>query len=107
MSALSLNLDTIRDTALPDFKFKGSFTDIFSQQNLRYIFAFAGIMLLIYLLMGGLQLMFAGGDPKKVQAAWSKITNAVVGFVLVFTAYWLVQLLANTLNIQILKNIFV
>ena len=106
MSTLSLNLDTIRDTALPDFKFKGSFTDIFSQQNLRYIFAFAGIMLLIYLILGGLQLMFAKGDPKAVQAAWSKITNAVIGFVIVFTAYWIVQLVANALNIQIMKDIF-
>jgi len=105
MSALSLNLDTIRDTALPGFKFL-KITDIFSQQNLRYVFAIAGIMLLIYLILGGLQLMFAKGDPKAVQASWTKITNAVIGFVIVFVAYWITQLVANVLNIQIMKDIF-
>jgi len=105
MSALSLNLDTIRDTALPDFKFKGSFTDIV-KNLLPYIFSIAGIILLLYLILGGLQLMFAGGDPKKVQASWSKITNAVIGFVIIFVAYWVVQLVANVLNIQIMKDIF-
>jgi len=105
MSALSLNLDTIRDTALPNFKFKGSFTDII-KNLLPYIFSIAGIILLLYLILGGLQLMFAKGDPKAVQAAWSKITNAVIGFVIIFTAYWITQLMANVLNIQIMKDIF-
>ena len=105
MSTLSLNLDNIRAFAMPNFKFS-KITDIFSQQSLRYVFAIAGIMLLIYLILGGLQLMFSGGDPKKVQASWSKITNAVIGFVIIFVAYWVVQLVANVLNIQIMKDIF-
>lgn len=105
MSALSLNLDQIQATALPGFKFS-KITDIFNQQNLRYVFAIAGIMLLIYLILGGLQLMFAKGDPKAVQASWVKITNAVIGFVIIFVAYWITQFVANVLNIQIMKDIF-
>lgn len=102
---LTQNLDKIQATALPGFTFK-NIGDIFNQQNLRYIFAIAGIMLLVYLLFGGLQLMFAGGDPKKVQAAWGKITNAVIGFVIVFLSYWITQLFGELLNIQIIKDIF-
>ena len=105
MSVLSLKLDYIQATASPNFTFK-SIGDIFNRQNLRYIFAFAGIMLLIYLLAGGLQLMFAKGDPKAVQAAWGKITNAVIGFVVVFLAYWITQLFGEILNVQIIKDIF-
>ncbi|MDP3994371.1 MAG: hypothetical protein Q8P91_00885 [bacterium] len=105
MSVLSLNLRTIQDTAMPDFKFY-LLTDVFSAEILRYIFSFAGIMLLVYLLIGGLQLMFAKGDPKAVQASWSKITNAATGFVIIFTAYWITQLVANVLNIQTMKDIF-
>ena len=108
MSALSLNLDKIQATALPGFKFAGttgSITDIV-KDLLPYIFSIAGIILLLYLILGGLQLMFAKGDPKAVQASWSKITNAVIGFVIIFAAYWIVQLVANALNIQIMKDIF-
>lgn len=73
---------------------------------LPYVFAITGILLLIYLLMGGFQLMFAAGDPKKVQGAWGKITNAVIGFVIIFVAYWVTQLIGKVFNIQIITDIF-
>lgn len=90
---------------MPSFKFTGSFTDII-KNLLPYIFSIAGIILLLYLILGGLQLMFAKGDPKAVQASWMKITNAVIGFVIVFVAYWITQLMANVLNIPAIMNIF-
>lgn len=73
---------------------------------LPYIFTITGILLLIYLLAGGFQLMFAAGEPKKVQGAWGKITNAVIGFVIIFVAYWVTQLIGKVFNIQIINNIF-
>jgi hypothetical protein len=73
---------------------------------LPYLFAISGILLLLYFLMGGLQLMLSAGDPKKAQGAWGKITNAVIGFVIIFIAYWLTQLIGNIFNIQIIKDIF-
>jgi|SRR3989339_904831 len=73
---------------------------------LPYIFWITGILLLVYLLMGGFQLMFAAGDPKKVQGAWGKITNAVIGFVIIFVAYWVTKLIGNIFNIQIIKDVF-
>jgi len=71
-----------------------------------YIFWVTGILLLVYLLLGGLQLMFAAGDPKKVQGAWGKITNAVIGFVIIFIAYWVTQLIGKVFNIQAINDIF-
>lgn len=73
---------------------------------LPYVFAASGILLLLYLLLGGFQLMFSAGDPKKIQGAWGKITNAVIGFFIIFLAYWLTQLFGKILNIQIIGNIF-
>jgi hypothetical protein len=73
---------------------------------LKYVFTIAGILLLIYFLIGGFGLIFATGDPKKVQSAWSKITNALIGFVIVILAYFLTQLFGRILNIQALNNIF-
>ena len=73
---------------------------------LPYIFWITGILLLVYLLMGGFQLMFAAGDPKKVQGAWGKITNAVIGFVIIFVAYWVTKLIGQVFNIDAIKTLF-
>jgi len=73
---------------------------------LPYLFAGAGLLLLLYLLLGGFQLMTSGGDPKKTQEAKGKITNALVGFIIVFIAYWLVQIVGKILGIEIITSIF-
>lgn len=60
---------------------------------LPYLFVLAGLGLLVYLILGGFQLMASGGDPKAVDSAKGKITGAVIGFLIIFIAYWLVQIL--------------
>jgi hypothetical protein len=67
---------------------------------LPYIFGAAGIALLIYLITGGFQIMTSRGDPKAMQAAQSKITNAVIGFIIVFLAFIIVQLLGQVLGLE-------
>jgi len=67
---------------------------------LPYIFGASSIALLIYLLMGGFGLMLSKGDPKAAQSAQAKITNAVVGFVIVVFAYLIVVLLGKVLRLE-------
>lgn len=67
---------------------------------LNYAFTIAGILLLFYFLFGGYQIFLSGGDPKKVAEGKSTITNALVGFVIVFVAFWIVQLFGNLLGLQ-------
>ena len=71
-----------------------------------YIFAAAGLLLLLYLLYGGFQLMVSGGDPKKIQSGKEKITGGLIGFIIVFLAFWIVQIIARLLGIQAIINIF-
>lgn len=95
-----LNLDQVQQKALPDFKFKtGSIGGVVSSL-LLYIFPIAGILVLLYLVLGGIQLMTSLGDPKAVQSAKGKITGALIGFVIIFAAYWVVQIVASVLGIQ-------
>lgn len=70
-------------------------------QLIPYIFALAGIILLFVLIWGGFELLTSGGDPKKVESGKGKITHAIVGFVIIFVAYWLVQILETIFGIQI------
>lgn len=71
-----------------------------------WIFTIAGMLLLVYLIFGGLQLMLAQGDPKNTQAAKSHITNALVGFIIVFLAYFIVQLVGSILYLPRITTIF-
>ncbi len=42
-------------------------------------------------------------DPQKAEQAKKTITSAVIGFVIVFTSYWIVKLISSLLGIP---NIF-
>lgn len=77
------------------FEFTGEKANIGAIINdlVPYIFALAGLLLLFILILGGFELMTSAGDPKKMEAAKGKITNAVIGFIIIFVAYWLVQIL--------------
>ncbi|HKB88108.1 MAG TPA: hypothetical protein VKC53_00515 [Patescibacteria group bacterium] len=68
----------------------------------RGSFALAGLILLFYFIVGGIGMISSAGkgDAKAAEQAKQTITSAVIGFVVVFTAYWIVKLLGQLL----LKN---
>lgn len=72
-----------------DFKDLGSIIS----ELLKYLFPFAGLLLFAYLVIGGFSFLTSGGDPKAMEQAKGKVTNAIVGFIIIFIAFWLVQLL--------------
>ena len=73
---------------------------------LPYIFAAAAIALLIYLVLGGFQMMTSRGEPKAMQSAQAKITNALIGFVIIILAFFIVQLLGQVFGIFQFSQIF-
>lgn len=68
---------------------------------LRYLFPFAGLILFAYLIIGGFSFLTSGGDPKGMEAAKGKVTNAIVGFIIIFVAYWVVQIFEFIFKIQV------
>ena len=101
---MALNLDSIESRGLNGLTIRTPADAI--NKTLPYIFAFAGIALLIYLVLGGLQLMTAKGDPKAIQGAQAKISNALIGFVIVIISYTLVTLFADLLGLGTFGNVF-
>lgn len=65
-------------------------------------FVLASLILLFYFLLGGIGMMSAAGksDPQKAEQAKKTVTSAVIGFVIVFTAFWIVQILATLFGIK-------
>lgn len=98
---LTQNLEQIQQEAFPN---SGSIETMtigsLISKILPYIFGAAGIALLIYLIIGGLQMMVSRGDPKAMQSAQAKITNALIGFIIVFFAFTLVQILGQILGLE-------
>jgi len=68
---------------------------------LPYIFAIAGIILFVFLILGGFELLTSAGDPEKAKKAQRRITSALIGFLIIFLAYWLTQLLEVIFGITI------
>jgi|WetSurSiteA1Bulk_404760.scaffolds.fasta_scaffold59020_3 hypothetical protein len=103
----NLDFNKIQTSAFGgQFKLQGkSIGDIVSTL-IPYFFLVAGILLLINLVMGGLALMLSRGDPKAVQSAQGKITNSLIGFLIVFASYWIVQLVGRVFGIEAITNIF-
>ena len=58
-----------------------------------YLFSIAGIILFLMLVWGGFEFLTSMGDPKKAEGAKNKITSAIIGIVILFMSYWVVQLI--------------
>ena len=68
---------------------------------LKYLFPFAGLLLFAYLIIGGFSFLTSGGDPKAMEQAKGKVTNAIVGFLIIFLAYWIVQIFEYIFKISV------
>lgn len=68
---------------------------------LPYIFVIAGLVLFVFLIMGGFELLTSAGNPESAKKAQDKITSALVGFIIIFLAYWLAQALEIIFGIKI------
>lgn len=71
-----------------------------------FVFAFAGIGLLIMLIIGGFSLLTSAGDAKKLEQGKQTLTYALVGFLIIFVAYWIVQILGRIFGLGEITTIF-
>lgn len=87
----------------PDTKFKfanGTLGDVISAL-IPYIYVVAGLSMMVMLIIGGLKLMTAAGDPAKTKDGYGKITSGIVGFLIIFVSYFVVQIVELILGIKI------
>ena len=69
---------------------------------MKFLFFFAGLAALLYLLLGALAWVTSSGDKENVKKAQDKIQAAVVGLVIIVV----VVVLLATLEQVVLKNVF-
>lgn len=58
-----------------------------------FLFPLAGIILFVMIVWGGFEMLYGANDSKSYDAAKSRISAAVIGFFLLFCAYWIAQIM--------------
>lgn len=97
--------DALSGLEVSGLKIKAS-TDVgpFMGQILQYSLILAGFILLAMIISAGFTLLTAAGDPKKVEAGKGRLTHAAIGFLIIFAAYWIAQILQVVFNLPILSG---
>ncbi len=68
-------------------------------------FVVAGIILLVSFIIAGIGLISGAGqnNPEKLEKGKQALTSTVIGFVVVFTAYWIVRLIGQITKLELIK----
>ena len=72
----------------------------------KYAFAIGGVSLLVMIIFAGYTLMTSAGDAKKMEAGKAQLTYAVVGFIIIVAAFWIVQIVGIAFGIDVIKETF-
>ncbi len=83
------NLDPLQGTVLA----AATPGDIISQAMRQIVFPVAALVLFIYILWGGFQIILGGttGKQTSVDLGRRKVTAAIIGFLMLFLSYWIWQ----------------
>jgi uncharacterized membrane protein len=66
-----------------------------------YVFAIAGIILFVMFLAAGFILLTATGNQEKMQQGSKMMTSALIGFIIIFLAYWIMQILQIIFGLEL------
>lgn len=74
--------------------------------GLKISFVVAGLILLFFIIIGGISIIAGAGgnDPEKAKKGQQAVTSALIGFVIIFVAYWIVRLIEVITGIPFITN---
>lgn len=71
---------------------------------LNLAFMIGGLILLVMIIVSGIQWMLAGGNKEALSRAQGRLTSAIIGFIILASAFAIISLIANILNVGFLKT---
>jgi hypothetical protein len=78
--------------------FTGGSLETYLDRAQGYLFAFALVAAVIMIIWAGIDFITSAGDPKKLIVAKSKITNALIGVVVIILAKSIILILQDILK---------
>lgn len=70
---------------------------------LPYALVAAGLVLLVMLVMGGFNMLTGATNQEAQEKGKKQITSAIIGFFIIFLAYWIAQIIQIILKVQIVS----
>jgi uncharacterized membrane protein len=83
----------IQDKGIKETAGYDSIGSFISQTIIPNLLVIANIILFFIIIISGLTIIFNAGNADKQKQASQTLTAAVLGFVLIFAAYWIMQIL--------------
>ena len=69
------------------------------------VYVFASLILLAYLVFGGVMMITSAGADQ-TQKGQQIISNAIIGFLIVFASFWIIQIVQILTGVSILDSSF-
>jgi len=73
---------------------------------LSFVLIIGALLVLFYLILGGIEWITSGGDKGKTEGARNKITAAVIGLIVLAAAWAILTLVLNFLGFRNLNEVF-
>jgi Na+/proline symporter len=78
-------------------------TDMISG-GITLILIVAAVIFFFMLIFGGIKWIMSGGDKANTESARNTVTSALIGLVIVFSAWAIAQLIGHLFNVEILGD---
>lgn len=69
-----------------------------------WLILFSGTVALVMLIVSGIRFITSGGDAKTVEAAKKAITYAILGLLIVFLSFFILNTIAYVTNVACIRN---
>lgn len=93
----STGADAVSATAYDKPQFFIIFWSVF-----KNLYMLAGVILLFFLISGGVGMILNSGNPEKLKQSNQAVTSAVAGYLIMFAAYWLVRIVEIVFGVEII-----
>jgi hypothetical protein len=60
---------------------------------IKNVFVLAGVIFFVMIIAGGYSILSSSGDVKKVSEGKKSVTSALLGFLIIFGSYWIIQII--------------
>jgi len=73
------------------------------QNLIGTLLSLAGVVALFFIIFSGFKYITSGGDPKQVEGARHTLTYAVIGLLVIFFSFFIINLIAQTTGVECIK----
>jgi len=71
---------------------------------IEFIFPIAGLILFVMIIWGGFEMMMGATNKKSLDSGKQRVTAAIVGFIILFSVYWIAQIVEMMFGVNMLGN---